>query len=266
MSLTATAASVNPRVPPAPPAQLPDINAETNPFGLVVQLLDEAAVFNLFSTPSENQPADTITSAGRVTGIRVRECLHRLDVSVLRPDIRRGVRACNSFGEGIGHFDSRWMLVPDDFVALPGLEPPLRNLDPLRSQRFVMLEGRLRFNDGESGFFGFGTGVTYPMVVNGNRELLAAAVGNVMDGYGKFARLEAAPYTYCGAIDFSRGYRGNMLLPDCRSFPQNFAQRDRCLNTDSGKTPPREQLFSPSAAKRRVVTKRRPTTSDRAGM
>src|SRR5437868_2542370 len=40
----------------AAPAALPDINAETYPFPVVQQLLDQAAYFNLFSRPDTRCP------------------------------------------------------------------------------------------------------------------------------------------------------------------------------------------------------------------
>jgi len=78
-----------------------------------------------------------------------------------------GLRAINRMGEPLGRFDHRWMFIPDNFLALPGVEPPVTLLDPSRSQRFVMLDGICSLNGGQDGFRGFGTGVTYPLRING---------------------------------------------------------------------------------------------------
>jgi len=83
-------------------------------------------------------------------------------------------------------------------------------LDMSRSQRFVMLDSRFSFGASEDGFLGFGTGMTFPSNTNGQRQLLVAAVGTIMEGSGRFGRHEGT-YTYCGRIT-PRGFQGNLLL------------------------------------------------------
>jgi hypothetical protein len=102
------------------------------------------------------------------------------------------------------------MLIPDDFVASPDREPSPTLLDPSRSQRFLMIEGICKFGDGQDGFYGFGTGRTFPMTVNGRPRLLAGAVGSILEGFGKFKGHEGT-YTYCGSIAPERGFQGNLL-------------------------------------------------------
>lgn len=193
----------------APAPALPDINAETYPFELVQHLLDQAAHFNLFSEPGGASGGEVLDpGSGGVTGVRVRETLRRFEVRVEAPGRAEGLRARNLVGEAAGTFEHRWMLIPGDFQAAPGKEPPPTAFDASRSQRFAMLDGICRFGDGRDGFRGFGTGTTWPAA--GGR-VLAAAVGNVMEGFGKLAGL-GGTYTYCGTLDPGRGFTGNLLL------------------------------------------------------
>jgi len=112
----------------------------------------------------------------------------------------------------VGQFTHRWVVVPPDYVARPGQEPPPTALDPSRSQRFVMLDSICRFGDGKDCFHGFGTGQTFPMTVNGRRDLLAVAIGTVLEGFGKFKGGEESTYVYCGSLSVEQGFTGNILL------------------------------------------------------
>ena len=206
---------------------LPDINAETYPFDTVQHLLDQAAYLNLFSVPDRQSSPVAITSterSGGVIGIRVSEVLHRFEVDVLPPTLEAGLRATNVRGEAIAKFNHRWIIIPDDFRALPDREPPPTPLDPSRSQRFVMLDGVCTFGGGKDGFRGFGTGITYPG--EGNSELLAAAVGDILEGFGKLKGHEGT-YTYCGTLSEHRGFTGNLL---CRIMdPEGDLRTDGSL-------------------------------------
>jgi hypothetical protein len=179
------------------------------------RLVDQAAHFNMFSIPDAKNSDVAIVAAGgsnSVTGIRVRETLHRFDVSVQLPTSEKPLRARNVVGEATGKFTHRWMVIPDDYVALPNREPPPTALDPSRSQRFVMLDSACTFGDGRDGFRGFGTGQTFPVTINGQQQLLAVAIGNVMEGFGKFKDHDAGTYVYCGCLSLQRGFMGNILL------------------------------------------------------
>jgi hypothetical protein len=210
----------------APPASaLPDINAETYPFDMVMHLLDEAAYFPLFSRPASGSEA--ILSRGgfsRVIGMRIRESMHRFRILV-QPPTRDGVFAGNIIGDLIAQFEHRWMFMPDSFPALPGREPPETAIDTSRSQRFVMLDSVCRFENGRDGFRGFGTGRTFPDSSN-NRQVLAGAVGNIVEGFGKFAGL-VGTYSYCGSISPENGFTGCVI---CRVMdPNGELQTDRDL-------------------------------------
>lgn len=207
------------------PGALPDINAQTYPFATVQRLLDEAAHFSLYSLPDEGtRPLALAAAAGGGTiGFEQRERLHSFEIDLSPPRPGRGLLAANRIGGRLGAFTSRWLLMPDDFVALPDRPPPPTVLDDARPQRFVMLDGVCRLGSDGDGFHGFGTGMTFPSIHAGDRRLLAAAVGTLTSGFGRFRGLSGT-YTYCGMLDPNRGFRGALL---CRLMdPQGVLRRD----------------------------------------
>jgi len=204
---------------------LPDLNAEKPyRFEHIQNLLDEAACFNLFSRQNPRHSNIAVNNGGGIIGFRIHEVLHRFDISVRPPTADAGVRAGNVLGEALGSFEHRWMIIPDGFGALPKREPPPTLLDPTRSQRFVMLDSVCSFNGGSDGFRGFGTGNTFPVTVNGQSQLHAAAVGSITEGFGKFAGREGT-YTYCGNLSSNEGFSGNFLCrvpdPEAQFFTEN---------------------------------------------
>jgi hypothetical protein len=194
-------------------SSLPDINVETYPFELVQHLLDQAAFFNLYSVAEPGRSGTALpapgNSGGKI-GFRLSDALHRFDVHLHPPSKNASLKATNIVGETVGRFTQRWMIIPDGFVALPNQEPPPTLLDTSRQQRFVMLDATCSFGDGRDGFRGFGTGLTFPVTDGGRSQLLAAAVGNIMEGFGKFRGHEGT-YTYCGSLSPENGFRGNLL-------------------------------------------------------
>lgn len=190
---------------------LPDINAETYPFEVVQYLLDQAAHLNFFSVPSFSGSAAIVGtgSVNGVIGVRIRETLRRFSILMDKPSAS-GLRVQNLAGEPLARFEHRWMFVPEKFGALPGLEPPPVVFDASRSQRFVMLDALCRFNNDKDGFCGFGAGQTFPASEEGNSAVLAGAVGNITEGFGKFHGL-AGTYTYCGTLSPDSGFRGSIL-------------------------------------------------------
>lgn len=193
----------------ATPPSLPDINTETFPFEIVQHLLDEAAYFNLYSISKMKERIDIRSSDGSgCVGFRVHESLHRFEVKVQPPALGVGLRATNTVGEGVGSISHRWLLCPDNFAALPGCDPSLVQLDPTKSQRFVMLDGECSLGEKGDGFSGFGTGATFP---SSDGTLLAAAVGNVMEGRGRLKGL-VGTYAYCGTLSKDEGFRGSFML------------------------------------------------------
>ena len=184
---------------------------------LVQRLLDRAAYFQLYSsaTVREDKTCDhprpaceVIRHADYPIGYVLQERLRRFNVVMQPPKSGSGLRASNTVGEEIGTFQSRWLFCPDDFQALPGFEPPPTRLEPARRQRFVMVDGECTLGDDADGFRGFGTGTTFPL---GEGKLLAAAVGNVMEGRGRLKGL-VGTYTYCGTLNSYEGFRGSLML------------------------------------------------------
>jgi hypothetical protein len=173
----------------------------------VQRLIDQVAGFNLYAIPDSSSQQ----SNGRaITGFALSEALHRFEIELQPPSATAGVQAKNVVGEQSGRLDIRWPIIPDDFVALPGREPPPTQLDFSRSQRFSMQETIFRFGNGEDGFRSFGTGRTFPSVVGGQPGLTAAATGNVSEGFGKF-RGHEGNFTLCGDLDAS-GFRGHIAV------------------------------------------------------
>jgi hypothetical protein len=198
--------------PPSPP---PGPSATTLSPEVVQYLVDQAAHFNMYSMPDPSLANPAIYAPGHgnsVVGVRVHEVLHRFDIITRPPTAQVPLRARNIVGEPAGKFIHRWLMMPHDFVASPGPEPPPTPLDPSRSQRFVMLDGTCTFGNGEDGFRGFGAGQTTPTTINGQSQLRAMAVGTIIEGFGKFKDHEEGTYVYCGTLDSQRGFMGNVLL------------------------------------------------------
>jgi len=195
---------------PTPPPGLPDLSAETYPFELVANYLDQTAILNMMAVPDGNSGSAAIQGSGGVTGFTASEALHRLQISQ-NPPTSAGVKAANAVGQIGGSWRFRWLLTPDDFVALPGKQPPSTALDASRQQRFVMLDEHFTFGDGEDGFTGFGTGRTFPMADSEPSKLIVGAAGNLMGGFGKLEGL-LGQYVISGTLDSARGFTGNVIF------------------------------------------------------
>src|SRR6185503_16353803 len=128
----------------APPS-LPDLNAQTYPFDVVLHLLDQSAYFNLIASP------DSENTNNRNSDFNINNSLHVFESNAQPPTVNSGMTVRQIFGQAVGAFRSRWRPIPNDFVAGPGREPPKTDWDRSRSQRFVMEEGRFSFGD-EDGF------------------------------------------------------------------------------------------------------------------
>lgn len=196
--------------PPAPGPGAGNLSSEA-----VQALVDRAAHFNMYSLPERGVAGVSITAPGMADGVigwRVHEILHRFEILSEAPAAQAPLKGRHRVGEPAARFTHRWLLTPDDFVASPDREPPATRLDPSRSQRFVMLDGMCTFGSGEDGFRGFGAGHTVPTTVNGRPQLLATAVGTILEGFGKFRGHEEGTYLYCGTLTPQRGFQGNLLL------------------------------------------------------
>lgn len=97
-------------------------------------------------------------------------------------------------GRVAGRASLTWKIIPEDFVASPGVEAPAIAFDPTRSQRCI-LEGHFEFDDAEhSGFHGFGTGRTWPSI-QGNPQLLLGTIMEILRGHGKLRGLKGTVVT-----------------------------------------------------------------------
>lgn len=186
----------------------PDLNVGKYSFQVVQHALDQAAYISMIAVPDASYSGNrVITSGGGTVGIAAREVLHRFDAVMQVPTSEDGVRAVNVVGQPGGTLDLRWMMIPDDYVALPGQEPPPTALDASRSQRFVMQDECFKF--GDDGFRGFGAGRTFPVNWGGRPQLLAGAIGNIMEGFGRFKGL-IGTYVFNGALLEGQGFRGSI--------------------------------------------------------
>ena len=212
--------------PPAPAAGSGTYSAE-----LLQRLVDQAAYFNLHSTPDTSDSRVPIRGNGGkdIVGLRVTESLRRFYIRTYAPDNDRPFRATNTVGECAGKFTHRWMFIPDQYSARPGSEVPPTAFDPSRSQRFMMIDGICRLGDETDGFHGFGTGKTYPSRENGRSQLLVTAIGTLVEGFGKFKGLDECTYVYCGTLDVERGFTGSLMI---RAMdPQGTLRTTRTLPT-----------------------------------
>jgi hypothetical protein len=186
----------------------PDINAETYPFDVVQQLLNQAAFFNLYSRSAGCVPVQA--GRGAITGFRLAEHLCRFSIVMPPPSAQTGLCASNRIGERIAGVEHCWMFVPDTYIARPDVVPPACPFDPSIAQRFVMLDGLFMLSGGTDGFRGFGTGRTAPCPCGRRDEVLIYAVGTILEGFGRFAGCDGT-YTYCGSLSRD-GFRGSVVL------------------------------------------------------
>ena len=207
----AQAQTIEPKQSPPPPgAGAPDINAETYPFDVVLQNLDRAAYVHVYSAPAHAKCIHVDGSA-IASGMHMRQSLHRFCTPLQAPPHHPRLSSGNVIGEMLGSLDHRWNFIPDNFHARPGEPAQEVEFAPDRRQRFVMTESSWRFRGGRDGFRGFGSGMTYPCQGEGGPELLAGAVGTIMEGFGRFTGM-AGTYTLIGKLCPNNGFMGSILL------------------------------------------------------
>jgi hypothetical protein len=202
---------------PAPAPALPDVNAETYPFDFVQYLLDQTANFNLFSVPERHRPEELLLtpdsqdwfSINGGYGIAIRSELRRFGSFVHRPAADE-LNVTQAVGEEVGTLRARWLFCTEGSEWEPGRLPPPTIYDPWSPQRFTMLDGEFKFGTAD-GFRGYGVGRTYPVSAGGRPQLLAAAVGNLTDGEGRFHGLEGT-FVMTGTITPDLGFLGQISL------------------------------------------------------
>jgi hypothetical protein len=72
-----------------------------------------------------------------------------------------------------------------------------------------MLDCGFAFSNSQDGFRGYGIGRTFPVTVHGRPKCLVGAVGNIMEGCGKFEALEGT-YVLTGTITPDLGFLGSI--------------------------------------------------------
>lgn len=211
---------------------LPDVNAETYPYEVVQHMLDQTASLSFFAIPDpvhREQATLTPGNSGDFFGINggygvdVRSSLHRFDSNLGPSATRRALDIEQVVGEAIGSLQCRWIFGTDKMTWTPGHEPPITIFDPWRSQRFALTEARFNFGPLQ-GFQGYGVGRTFPQMIDGKHTILVGAVGNIMEGLGKFRRLEGT-FVMAGVLTEDLGFRGSVT---CRVVdPQDSFQSRR---------------------------------------
>lgn len=158
--------------------------------------LEQSAFVSVLAVSNRDEPDRSILHPGSrdpraLVGIRVFERPHRFVCRMDHSAARGGFGpSSNTTSTPAADLRLAWTLLPDDYAAYPGCQPPPVLLDPTRSQRFAMLDGQFRVDDeGRHRFRGFGTGRTFPVVVGGEPRLRLGALGNILDGEGAFANV-----------------------------------------------------------------------------
>lgn len=197
---------------------LPDVNAQTYPYELVQYLLDQTASFSMFATPDPGFGPQATLTPGHAEdffginggyGLDMKSQLRRFD-STVGFSGAAGFSLAQSIGESAATMRCRLLFGPADFNWAPEGEPFCMIFDPWRAQRFAIQNFEVTFR-GEDGFTGYGVGRTYPMVVDGKPILLAAAMGNAMQGRGKFSGLNGT-FTISGRITAKLGFVGSVTM------------------------------------------------------
>ncbi|HZG50515.1 MAG TPA: WD40 repeat domain-containing protein [Pyrinomonadaceae bacterium] len=197
---------------------MPDVNAETYPYETVQHLLDQTANFSMFAVPERHSPEELLLLPDAPQdwfgmnggyGIVIRNSLQRFESFVQTP-ATDDLSVAQVVGETAGSLRANWLFCSDECRWTPGQLPPPAIYDPWASQPFAMLDAVFSFGEGNH-FRGYGTGRTFPLSVNGQPKLLAAAVGNVMEGAGKFRGREGT-FVMTGSLTPELGFLGHISL------------------------------------------------------
>jgi hypothetical protein len=211
----------NPFRVPAPPAATkpaPTLAGESAVRPEALQaMIDQDANFLMFSMPDNLGTSLAITDSGtrdngNLIGLNVNAALHRFNISTSAATNCAPLTAGNTVGERAGSCKWRWLFMPDNFVQMPGEEPPRTPMMLDTPQRFAMIDGLFKFGDGDDGFRGSGGGQTAPVVLRGRRQLYITAIGTLSEGFGKFKDLEDGFFIYCGILNPEVGFQGSVTL------------------------------------------------------
>ncbi len=164
--------------------------------------LKKAAYFPLFSAPHPSLPNIPLFSQGNphgLVGMKINQQMHRSEVGV-GSFVDAGLPlATTRVGQAVADMDIDWRLIPDDFIANPGVFPPPTELDSSRSQRFATYGLCFRWKDREGSTLRcFGAGRTFPSVVGGQAQLRLCAVVEILEGSGRLSGVQG-----CGVFNGS---------------------------------------------------------------
>jgi hypothetical protein len=196
---------------------LPDVNAETYPYDVVQEMLDETANFSMFAVPvpgylkraslDPKNTGDWFNLNGGY-GLDWLSDVHRFES--LTEHSGGGIRVSQRVGNATGKFHCICLFSPPGFRWNPGKMPSPWIFDPWRSQHFVMQECELTFGDEHNCHF-YGVGRTFPLTIGGRHVLLVGAVANLTRGSGKFEGREGT-LVCTGTIMPDMGFLGNINL------------------------------------------------------
>jgi hypothetical protein len=201
------------------PPGLPDVNKPIYPYDMVQNWLDETANFSMFAVPQAKYEESATLLPGNPNdwfgfnggyGVDFVSSLHRLDATVKLSKRGSDLKVAQAVGEQTGLIRCRCFFSPPSFQWSPRQLPPPFIFDPWSSQQFVVQECEFTFSD-EDRVKCYGIGRTFPVDVNGDPTLLFSAVGNVSQGFGKFAD-RIGTFTWTGRLTPSLGFVGQICL------------------------------------------------------
>jgi len=238
--------------PPVPPASgssrsLPDVNAQTYPYDLVQEMLDQTANISMFVVPvpgylkhASLNPADTGDwfNLNGGYGLDLLSELHRFE-STARISART-VKAPQNVGNATGKFHALCLFSPPDFRWNPNQMPPPWIFDPWRSQKFALQQCELTFGNGHT-VRCYGIGRTFPITVNGGHVLMVGAVANIAKGTGKFEGREGT-LILSGTITPEMGFMGNINLR-VRDVQETLVTQNELAPLEAIRDPDRQATF-----------------------
>lgn len=196
-----------------PPGMLgPDAPQLT--YAEIQALVDRSAHDDFYVLPATSFAPVEDPQRGGAVGFQSQQPLHRFEIEMGDPAEVGGLKASNAVRGRLGTLALDVRMVPWDFIARPDRQPPAAPIDFAASQRFMLRRARFSFDGsglGSDGFDSFGTGRTYPMRLGGRNQLIFAAVGTLLEGYGTYAGA-VGNYTLCGELRPGEGFRGHIML------------------------------------------------------
>ena len=193
----------------APAAGFPDVNAETFPAETVQLALDRVALFHFYAAPAPGSHRGHVLQASGGTELELHLDLHPFTSNV---DVTAGLSSTAVASPPAGSYSSSWRFAAVGVPWSPGADPPPMAFDPQMAQGFVLSGDLVRFGERKRrGFSGYALGRTFPGVHRDAGLVALAAVGNLVQGFGKFRGLNAT-YVLNGVLSRSEGFRGDLTV------------------------------------------------------